>query len=37
MLLEAPNVILMQNSGNNNPKVSFCVVGKTEVLPDKFR
>ena len=21
---------------NNNPKVSFCVVGKTEVLPDKF-
>jgi len=20
----------------NNPKVSFCVVGKTEVLPDKF-
>ncbi len=21
---------------NNNPKVSFCVVGKTEVLPDQF-
>jgi nitroimidazol reductase NimA-like FMN-containing flavoprotein (pyridoxamine 5'-phosphate oxidase superfamily) len=21
---------------NHNPKVSFCVVGKTEVLPDKF-
>jgi len=21
---------------NNNPRVSFCVVGKTEVLPDKF-
>jgi hypothetical protein len=21
---------------NNNPNVSFCVVGKTEVLPDKF-
>jgi len=21
---------------DNNPKVSFCVVGKTEVLPDKF-
>lgn len=20
----------------NNPKVSFCVVGKTEILPDKF-
>jgi len=24
------------NNINNNPKVSFCVVGKTEVLPDKF-
>lgn len=21
---------------NNNPKVSFCVVGRTEILPDKF-
>lgn len=21
---------------SNNPKVSFCVVGKTEILPDKF-
>jgi nitroimidazol reductase NimA-like FMN-containing flavoprotein (pyridoxamine 5'-phosphate oxidase superfamily) len=21
---------------NNNPKVSFCVVGKTEILPEKF-
>ena len=21
---------------NNNPRVSFCVVGKTEVLPDQF-
>jgi nitroimidazol reductase NimA-like FMN-containing flavoprotein (pyridoxamine 5'-phosphate oxidase superfamily) len=21
---------------NNNPKVSFCVVGETEILPDKF-
>src|SRR6266702_1427626 len=25
----------LQNLGNNN-KVSFCVVGKTKVLPDKF-
>lgn len=24
------------NNINNNPKVSFCVVGKTEVLPDQF-
>jgi nitroimidazol reductase NimA-like FMN-containing flavoprotein (pyridoxamine 5'-phosphate oxidase superfamily) len=24
------------NNINNNPIVSFCVVGKTEVLPDKF-
>jgi len=24
------------NNINNNPRVSFCVVGKTEVLPDKF-
>ena len=24
------------NNLNHNPKVSFCVVGKTEVLPDKF-
>jgi nitroimidazol reductase NimA-like FMN-containing flavoprotein (pyridoxamine 5'-phosphate oxidase superfamily) len=24
------------NNINNNPKVSFCVVGETEVLPDKF-
>jgi nitroimidazol reductase NimA-like FMN-containing flavoprotein (pyridoxamine 5'-phosphate oxidase superfamily) len=24
------------NNINKNPKVSFCVVGKTEVLPDKF-
>lgn len=24
------------NNINNNSKVSFCVVGKTEVLPDKF-
>jgi uncharacterized protein len=24
------------NNINNNPNVSFCVVGKTEVLPDKF-
>ena len=24
------------NNITNNPKVSFCVVGKTEVLPDKF-
>ena len=24
------------NNINNNPKVSFCVVGKTAVLPDQF-
>ena len=24
------------NNLNNNPKVSFCVVGNTQVLPDKF-
>ena len=24
------------NNISDNPKVSFCVVGKTEVLPDKF-
>lgn len=24
------------NNIDSNPKVSFCVVGKTEVLPDKF-
>ena len=24
------------NNINDNPRVSFCVVGKTEVLPDKF-
>ena len=24
------------NNINNNPKVSFCVVGKTQVLPDQF-
>jgi len=24
------------NNINNNPKVSFCVVGRTEVLPDQF-
>jgi uncharacterized protein len=24
------------NNINDNPKVSFCVVGKTEILPDKF-
>jgi uncharacterized protein len=26
----------MTSNITNNPKVSFCVVGRTEVLPDKF-